>query len=365
MRTREVALVGTGGIAGVHAADIGRLAPRVRVTAAVDPDASRLGEFRERWSVPNTYTDLSTMLDTAPPDLVIVCTPPHRHAGIALACLGRGVHTWCEKPPALSLAELDAVAAAETPDARLITVSQHRFGSGAERLRRMAASGVLGPSMAALCLTLWHRPDSYFDLDWRGRWDTEGGGPTMGHGIHQMDLALSVLGPWREVTAVAARRARPTDTEDFSAALVTLDDGTVVTVVNSLLSPRETSHLRFDFANATVELTHLYGYGDDDWLLTPAEGHAEAVQAAWDAGPAGRPSGHAAQLTAILDALDDGRPPPVTAADARVTLELITAVYASAFTGAPVRRGEIGPRSPFYRRMDGAGAPWPPRRGPR
>jgi hypothetical protein len=48
----------------------------------------------------------------------------------------------------------------------------------------------------------------------------------------------------------------------------------------------------------------------------------------------------------------------VSLPDARSTLELITAIYASAFTGQPVRRGAIGPDSPFYRRMDGSGAPW-------
>jgi hypothetical protein len=51
-------------------------------------------------------------------------------------------------------------------------------------------------------------------------------------------------------------------------------------------------------------------------------------------------------------------PPPVTLPDARMTLELIAAIYASAFTCRSVRRGEIGPRSPFYQRMDGSGAPW-------
>ena len=41
----------------------------------------------------------------------------------------------------------------------------------------------------------------------------------MGHGIHQMDLLLSILGDWTEVVAVAARQARPTITEDLSAAI--------------------------------------------------------------------------------------------------------------------------------------------------
>jgi predicted dehydrogenase len=180
----------------------------------------------------------------------------------------------------------------------------------------------------------------------------------MGHGIHQMDLLLSVLGPWREVVAVVARQARPTATEDLSCAIVTFAGGAVATVVNSLLSPRETSYLRFDFAHATVELEHLYGYADDSWVVTPAPGHDQAVAAAWAEGPKGRPSGHAAQFAAVFDAIEAGTAPPVRTGQARDTLELVAAVYASAFTGTRVARGSIAADSPFYHRMDGRGAPF-------
>jgi predicted dehydrogenase len=265
----------------------------------------------------------------------------------------------CEKPPALSLAEMDAIAAAEAAaGGSFATVFQHRFGSAARRLRELLAAGRLGSPMVAVCDTLWYRPDAYFEVPWRGRWEIEGGGPTMGHGIHQMDLLLSILGDWREVVGVAARRARPTATEDVSAALVTFADGTPATITNSLLSPRETSYLRFDFAHATVEVEHLYGYSDDNWRITAAPGHEDAVATAWAGGPHGARSGHGAQYAALFDALAAGEPAPVTMADSRRTMELVAAIYASAFTGRPVARGEIGADSPFYHRMDGSGAPW-------
>ena len=127
-----------------------------------------------------------------------------------MGCLRHGVPVLCEKPPALSLAEFDEIAAVSTASgAPFATVFQHRFGSGGLALRRLADGQAFGPALTAVCHTLWYRPDDYFAVPWRGRWDVEGGGPTMGHGIHQMDLMLAVLGPWREVVAVAARRARP------------------------------------------------------------------------------------------------------------------------------------------------------------
>lgn len=349
MPTHEVAIVGTGGIAAIHARDLAKIPDRARIVAAVDVDAGRLDKFCDEHAVAGRYTSLDDLLAERRLDLVHLCTPPFLHVAQASACLAAGVPVLCEKPPALSLAELDALTTFETPFA---TVSQHRFGSGAVNLRNLVAAGALGQPMTAVCHTLWYRPDEYFAVPWRARWDTEGGGPTMGHGIHQIDLLLSILGEWTDVVAVAARQARPTITEDLSAAIVRFANGTVATIVNSLLSPRETSYLRFDFAEATVELSHLYGYSDDNWTFTGASASL------WQAGLTGRPSGHRAQFDAVFDALDAGQAPPVTLPDARSTLELIAAIYASAFTGERVARGTIVPGTPFYPSMEGTGAPW-------
>ena len=358
-RTFEVAIVGTGGIAAIHAGDLEWMQGRAKIVAAVDTDPDRLDAFCTTWSVPRRYSDLDDLLNSERPDVVTLATPPGLHAPQALACLERGLTVLCEKPPALSLAEFDSMIAAERRGGgRLATVFQHRFGSGAASLRHLLESGAAGAPMTAVCNTLWYRPDEYFAVPWRGKWEVEGGGPTMGHGIHQMDLLLSILGPWQEVVAVTARRARPTATEDLSAAIVTFESGVVATVVNSLLSPRETSYLRFDLSVATVELEHVYGYGDGNWTVTPVAGHEDAVRAAWEAGPKGLNSGHRAQYTAVFDALEAGTPPPATSAQARDTMELVAAIYASAFTGSRVRRGEIDQNSPFYHRMDGTGAPW-------
>jgi predicted dehydrogenase len=360
MRTYRVAIVGTGGIAAIHARDLAKLGAQAEIVAAVDVDPARLDAFADTWKVPQRFTSLEGMLRRAAPDVVHLCTPPALHHQQALTCLAAGVTTLCEKPPALSLAELDEIAAAQTATARFATVFQHRFGSGLRRLRRLLAQPDprLGRPLTAVCNTLWFRPDEYFTVPWRGRWEVEGGGPTLGHGIHQMDLLLAALGPWQEVVAVAGRRARRTATEDVSAALVTFADGTVATVLNSLVAPRQTSYVRVDLEHATVELEHLYGYDDASWTVTAAPGHEQEVAAAWAEGPPNQPSGHAAQFAAVLEALQAGAAPPVGPAEARPTMELVAAVYASAFTGARVRAGEIGPGSPFYTRMDGHGAPW-------
>jgi predicted dehydrogenase len=385
----RIAIVGTGDIARIHARALAAVpAGTATIVAATDVDPGSLASFAAEFGVPATYQGVAGLLGGARPDLVHICTPPGTHHALALACLRAGASVLVEKPPVISLRELDELAQAEGGDGGppwLATVFQHRFGGGQRRLRALASRspqgqpGVLGRPLLATCHTTWFRDQAYFDVPWRGRWETEGGGPTMGHGIHQMDMLLDILGDWTEVSALARTLARAMPTEDVSLAHVTFASGAVASVVNSVLSPREESHLRFDFEHATVEVTHLYGYGDDDWRVTPAPGH-EDVLAAWQAADGaphdtsphhsaahdsaahdsaaydGARSGHAAQFREVLAALRDGatgRRPPVALRDARRTMSLIAGIYAAAFTGRIIQPGDIGPGTPFYDTMNG------------
>lgn len=362
MKPIRTAIVGAGNIARFHVEGLRALGDGVDIVAAVDVDAAALAEFCTRYEIAGHYPDIDSMLDATRPDLVHVCTPPGRHVEQVLACLSAGVPVLVEKPPALSLRELDVLAEAEdTDDAGgpwVATVSQHRFGSGVRRLCAAMADGALGRPLLAACHTMWFRDQAYFDAPWRGRWDTEGGGPTVGHGIHQMDVLTAVLGDWVEVSALARQQARRMETEDLSVAHVSFASGAVASVVNSVLSPREESYLRFDFEHATVELSHLYGYGDDNWRVTPAPGFHDQVLAAWKAGEWGLPSGHRTQIAAVVDSIRAGTAPPVDTADARRTLGLVTGIYASAFGGRPVGPDDLRSASPFYTRMKGDGPRW-------
>jgi predicted dehydrogenase len=291
-RPLRIALVGTGGIADVHARSVAQLNGAAQIVAATDIDPGRLEAFCTKWQVANGYASLERLLDATaadgPLDIVHLCSPPGLHKEQAIAILLRGINVLSEKPPALSLRELDEIRAAEKAGgASFATVSQHRFGGRAIWLREVVAEASFGRLLTGVCNTLWFRPDTYFEVPWRGKWTVEGGGPTMGHGIHQIDTMLSLVGGWTEVVAVASRLARDVQTEDVSHAIVTLESGAVISVVNSLLSPRETSYLRFDFEFATVELEHLYGYSDDNWRVTPAPGYEDLVAEISARGPHG------------------------------------------------------------------------------
>ena len=361
-QTYRALLVGTGGIADSHARAIEDSRGRVQLVGAVDVDAAKVRAFCARQKVAAVHTDYATALAALRPDLVLVASPPALHADMTIAAMEAGAWVLCEKPFCASLAELDRIEEAERRTGRCAAcVFQQRFASSTAHLRQLADEGLLGRPLVAVCNTLWFRDAAYYSVPWRGKWKSELGGPTTGLGIHAMDHLLHVLGDWVEVRAQAATLDRDIEVEDVSMAIIRFANGALASVVNSALSPRQETYIRLDYQRATVELTHLYGYTRDNWRFTLAPNAQEegnTLAQAWQSFPKDTGSTHAAQLTELVANLDTQTRPLTSGADARRTLELLAAIYKSAFTGQPVARGSIARDDPFYGSLNGGMNPW-------
>jgi predicted dehydrogenase len=371
-RQLRIGLVGCGGIARSHLRAY-RDHPGAELVGVFDIVAERAEAYAAEYDT-TAYGTLTELTDQAP-DLVSVATPPGTHTDVVLALLEAGCSVLLEKPPTTTLADMDLLAAAESASAGSVyVVFQHRHGSGARRAHRLLTSGMLGTPQLAVCETLWYRPDSYFLPDWRGNWAGEGGGPALGHGIHQIDLLLHLMGQWESLDAKAARIARPVEFEDVSMAVVTFASGALGSVVTSLLSPRELSRIRIDTTGGTLEVDHVYGYRDADWSWSPAPDAATAANNGRDPGQVvggggdrtddgndvwaasattDLPSNHAAQINRLVDDLVAGRPHQTTLASTRPTMEFVTALYASSIEGQTIRRDDLTPDRGFYHRLDG------------
>ncbi|MBI5691321.1 MAG: Gfo/Idh/MocA family oxidoreductase [Verrucomicrobia bacterium] len=356
-KTYRAVIAGTGGVADAHVRAVEATQGRVHLVAAADIDESRVRAFATRNRVAATYTDYATMLRETRPDLVIIASPPATHTAMCVAAMEAGAWVWCEKPLCGSLADFDTLTAAEARTGRFIScVFQMRFASSTAHLRSLAESGQLGRPLVAVCNTLWYRDASYYAVPWRGTWASEFGGPTMGLGIHAMDHLLHLWGDWSEVRAVTATLDRTIQVEDVSAVLITFASRAIATVTNSALSPRQETYIRLDYQKATVELTHLYSYTRENWRFTPAPGgNDESLVRAWESFPPDVGSTHAAQLAEIVSHLDAGTRPLVSGREVRRTLELLSAIYKSAFTGQVVRAGSIQPGDRFYTAVNGGG----------
>ncbi|MBK8027495.1 MAG: Gfo/Idh/MocA family oxidoreductase [Chloroflexi bacterium] len=353
--SHRLAIIGTGKSVGNHMSAIRAMGDRVELVAAVDLDEARVRAFSEANGIARWYTDAEAMLSAEQPDLVHIVTPPAPHKTLIVQALEAGAWVYCEKPLVASLAEFDTITEAEARTGRYVsTVFQWRFGSAAKHLKRLIETEALGRPLVGLCNTLWYRTQDYYDVEWRGKWRTEVGGPTVTLGVHLADLFLWLMGDWCELTAMAGTLDRAIEVEDVSMALVRFANGALGTITNSALSPRQETHMRIDFQQASVEVKALYRYRNEHWTFSlPESVENPAAQAHWASLTEDAGGTHDSQLRDVLGCIERGERPPVSGEDARRILEFAASLYKSAFTGQRVTRGEITPEDPYYFAMNG------------
>lgn len=334
----RVAVVGLG-VGLQHVAAWRELDELFELVAVCDVDEGRARAVAQKLDIPRAVTSFEALLqgDDAP-DLIDVCTPPHLHFDMCVTALEAGKHVVCEKPLVPSLAVCDELLRieAEAPGV-LMPIFQYRFGNGLRRLMRLKELGLTGDAYLSSIETAWLRGADYYAVEWRGKWKTELGGCMTTHAIHAHDILCNVMGPVASVFARTATRVNPIETEDCAAVSLAMADGSLATLSVTLGARPEISRLRFVFENVTAESSlEPYHPSSDPWTFTAAspELQKQIDEATADVTP--RRQLYAGQFEAFHESLEAGAPAPVTLADARASLELLTAIYDSSQTGRAV-----------------------------
>jgi predicted dehydrogenase len=237
------------------------------------------------------------------------------------------------------LCDVDELIAAEAASRRqLMPIFQYRFGHALQKLKRLRDAGVTGKALVTSIEVHWRRRRQYYDVLWRGHWATELGGALTGHAIHALDMLTYINGPIRRVYARISTRVNAIEVEDCAAVVMEMADGSLATLSLTLGSAPEVSRHRFVFANLVAESnTRPYDSSGEPWTFTPDTPEAgQAIDAAL-AGFEPEPEIFPGQFARYHRALSSGGPLPVTLADARASIELLTALYASAAANRPIQ----------------------------
>jgi predicted dehydrogenase len=349
----RVAVVGAG-IGAAHVKGYLAVPQRFEVVALCDIDEARAQKVAEEHGI-RVETSLSALCAMDELDVIDICTPPHLHFEQVQQVLEAGKHAICEKPLVGSLRAVDELIRIERSSGRrIMPIFQYRFGHGLQKLKLLVASGVAGPAYLATVETAWRRRAAYYEMPWRGKWATELGGALLGHAIHAHDMLCYVLGPARRVTAYVATRVNRIEVEDCAAIALEMGDGSVASLGVTLGSAAEITRHRFSFSGLVAESnTRPYTNSGEPWTFVGDSPELNQRIETTLATFTPLPEHYAGQFYRFYDALREGRDPPVTLADARVALELITAMYYSAETGQGVSL-PLGTDHPRY-------ASWLPR----
>ncbi|PSL02733.1 myo-inositol 2-dehydrogenase/D-chiro-inositol 1-dehydrogenase [Haloactinopolyspora alba] len=329
----RVGFVGVGRIGAAHA-QVVRDHPAVSEVRIADADPARARVVADDLGV----TALDRTADAfSGVDAVVVAAATSAHAELLTAAARAGLPVFCEKPVAPDIAGtldvLDEVTKADIPHQ---IGFQRRFDAGYTAARQALAAGALGELRRAHVITADAEPPppSYVPTS---------GGIFRDCHVHDFDVLRWVTG--REVVDVYATGANrgaavfgDNGDVDESAAVLTLDDGTLATVQGSRYNGGGYD-VRMELAGTAG--THVVGLDE----------HAALISAEPDvAFPSGNPfrefwsrfrPAYQAEINAFVELARGERESACTVADALETSYVAEAATLSRAQHRPVRIDEV------------------------
>ncbi len=331
--------------------------PGCEIVGVADADPRGLEAAIRRLAAPNGFADYRQLLDETKPDIVAVCPRwLDQHRDMVVAAAERGIHVYMEKPFCRDLREADEiVAACEQNDIKLAIAHQTRYSPKLQAVRELLAEGAIGRVL---------------EMRGRGKEDRRGGGEDLWVlGSHIMNLIHTLGGESSWCFASVLQDGHPVTAQDVAPgaegigplagdtvhAMYGLDDG-VTAYFDSHRNAGGTRGGR----TGPGQRFGLQIFGSEG-ILEILTGHLPAVHilqdANWSPGRSGqkwvpvssagigqpeplRDGGlHGGNILACLDlimAIQEDRQPECHVYEARMTVQMIAAVFESQRIGGPV-----------------------------
>jgi len=341
----NVAIVGTGNISNAHIQGLLTFPDRCRIVALCDIYPEKAEATKKKYNLDaEVFNNHKDMLNSGIKiDVVHVCTPPYVHASISIDAMDSGCNVLVEKPMASSVEECDRMLEAkERNKVTLGVIAQNRFRNGVYKLKKLLDSNLAGKMRFAQVDSAWWRAHCYYDLWWRGTWEKEGGGPTLNHAVHHIDMLNWLAGkaPSTVFAMLSNVMHDNAEVEDLSVACVKYDDNSMAEIMSSVVHHGEEQGITLQCEKAKIavpfdvkaEIGQSNGFPKDG-------GNTELIKKITDyynSLPDLKYEAHTGEIDNYLTALENGKEPMITGEDGKKTVELITAIYASGFTGQVV-----------------------------
>ena len=347
----RIAIVGTGNISHAHVQGYLQFPERCKIVALVDIVPEKAQAMKEQYGLDaQVYDAHEKILPLTDIDLVDVCTPPYVHASISINCLKSGKNVVCEKPMAASLEECDAMLRARDESGKKLSIiAQNRFRQPIADLKALLDSGLAGPVRSVQVDSFWWRGHCYYDLWWRGTWEKEGGGCTLNHAVHHIDMLCWMMGLPQKITSVISNVSHDNaEVEDLSASILQYP-GALGQLTASVVHHAEEQQVVFQCEKAKIAAPFACyaSISKPNGFPIRNEELEKEIADYVAALPRVQYEGHDGQLENVLTALETGCDVAITGEEGRRTIELITSVYKSGTLGQTVEL-PLKQDDPFY-----------------
>ena len=337
MRKVRWGVVGSAGIADRRTIPGMMLAENAELVAVMDVNMDIASQIRDKYGAKRAYDSLSGILSDSEIDAVYVASPVVFHKEQVMAVAKAGKHVLVEKPIGLSSKDSDEVVKVCKEQGVLISVGlMMRFHAYHEKIKEMIADGALGDivSMRAQ-LTCWY-PD--IAGNWRQKKKTAGGGSLLDMGIHCIDILQYITGSKvKRVAGMVDTKTFDYDVEDSASVLMEMDNGAYAYVDANFNIPDAAAHSRLEVYGtkgsilAEGTISQVEG-GKVDVTLDEQGGYDARQDRDNSAGvnfDVEFGNMYEKEISAFGDAILNGSPVKIDAAEAIWTQRVIEAAYAS------------------------------------
>ena len=326
-------LVGCGEIAILSARALAA-ASNCEIAIVADPDvqsANRLAAGTGSRATAN----IGELFDSRDVDAVLISTPHHLHAPLAIQAAAAGKHVVVEKPMATRVSDCDRMIDAAARSGVTLSVCYcFRYDPRVQKAKELLDKGVIGRPIGTRIVLGQFRSKEYWSRglsgrsvsDWRGRRETAGGGVLIMNACHILDYMGWLLGSdVTEVVACTATLTQDVEVEDSISMSYRYAQGALGTLdaTSSQVGPDTFEQVIRGTEGQLVVAPSLRfwsrenvdGYERGRWHAV--KGLAQSTE-------------RRKFFEEFADSVLDGTPPPVAASDARAVQAVIEAAYRSA-----------------------------------
>jgi scyllo-inositol 2-dehydrogenase (NAD+) len=221
MSTLGVGVIGVGTLGRRHAENLRRAIPSARLIAVADADGARAEQVATELEVEHHYAHWEPLLERKDIQAVVIAAPSRFHAAATRHAAAAAKHVFCEKPPALSLAEAEAAQDAVSKAGVQFQIGfMRRYDPPYAKAKRLIEAGEIGEPVLFKAIGRDRQPPprSFFQ-------DGINGTLFLDSTIHEFDLARWLMNDEIvEVQAFGGRLACPELAEfgDVDSAVVNL-----------------------------------------------------------------------------------------------------------------------------------------------
>jgi len=182
MKPVNFGVVGVGGYAQTHIRIVEALEEeglgRISSVVIRNPDKYREEETRLRGKHVRIYRSFEEMLEEEAGRVEIIALPVaiHQHKEMTIAALKAGYNVIVEKPPAVTIQDLDEMIEAEEESSGFCAVGfQSQSSRTVQALKTLICRGRLGEIREVVIIGRWRRLDLYYQRNaWAGKFIHEG-----------------------------------------------------------------------------------------------------------------------------------------------------------------------------------------------